>query len=91
MILEYYNRGSWILFNFFKFKKGITLKVLIFASTNFRENLFSREFIFAIEIFENFAGTYFREFREFKIFRIFRGNLFSRISRSSYFPTFREN
>ena len=68
-----------------------TLKVLIFASTNFRENLFSREFIFAIEIFENFAGTYFREFREFKIFRIFRGNLFSRISRSSYFPTFREN
>ena len=70
-----------------------TLKVLIFASTNFRENLFSREFIFAIEIFENFAGTYFREFREFKIFRIFRCNLFLRVSRFSYFylVIFREN
>ena len=77
--------------NNFRPHADTTLKVLIFASTNFRENLFSREFIFAIEIFENFAGTYFREFREFKIFRIFRGNLFSRISRSSYFPTFREN
>ena len=32
------------------------------ASTNFRENL-----IFAIEIFKNFVGTYFREFHEFKI------------------------
>ena len=53
--------------------------------TNFREYKFSREltreFVFAIEIFENFVGTYFREFREFKIFRIY----LSRISRFSYF------
>ena len=58
-----------------------TLKVLIFAGTYFRGNLFSREFIFAIGIFDYFAVTYFREFREFTNFHIFRDHLFSRISR----------
>ena len=70
-----------------------TLKV--FASTNFGENLFSQEFIFAVEIFERnlfspnftnlgffeyFARTYFHEFRDELILQKFRENLFSRIS-----------
>ena len=41
-----------------------TLKVLIFAGTNFRGNLFSREFIFAIRIFDDFARTYLHKFRD---------------------------
>ena len=36
-----------------------TLKVLIFASTNFRENLFSREFIFRDRDFWKFRGNLF--------------------------------
>ena len=39
--------------------------ILIFAKTNFRENSFSREFITAIEILENFG-----EFRDLAIFYI---------------------
>ena len=61
-----------------------TLKVEIFACTYFRGYLFSRGFIFAIGIFDNFAVTYFREFREFNNFQLFREDLFSRISRIFY-------
>ena len=56
-----------------------------FKGRNFRVYLFSRGFIFAIGIFDNFAGTNFREFREFSNFQLFREDLFSRISRIFYF------
>ena len=56
-----------------------TLKVLIFASTNFRENLFSREFIFAIwTTIAKFAKISSREIFEDLHFREIRENLFSR-------------
>jgi hypothetical protein len=47
---------------------GTNFLVLIFASTNFRENLFSQELIFAIEIFENFAN--FANSRSFEYFAV---------------------
>ena len=60
-------------------KKLATLKVLIFASTNFRENLFSREFIFAIwTTIAKFAKISSREIFEDLHFREIRENLFSR-------------
>ena len=63
--------------------KENTLKVQIFAGTNFHRNLFLRELIFAIGPFKHFARTYFREFRESAIFLSFCEHKFSRFSRFS--------
>ena len=46
------------------------------ARTNFRRNLLSREFIFAIRIFDDFARTYLCEFREFRNSMIFQTSIF---------------
>ena len=59
------------------FRTFLTLKVLIFASTNFRENLFLREFIFSIQIFDDFARSYFHEFREFIDFLVGQTSVFA--------------
>ena len=53
--------------NYFSFDGLNQLAFSYLKGTYFRENLFQREFIFAIEIFENFAGTYFCQFRRTKI------------------------
>ena len=76
-------RGKFVYHRFFfvgmknSHSSTHTLKVLIFARANFRENLFSREFIFAIQIFDDFARTYFREFREFIDFLVGQTSVFA--------------
>ena len=72
-----------------------TLKVLIFATTYFRKNLFSRELFFAIEILENFTGTYFHEFRDELVLRKFCEKKFSEMQifenyARTYFREFRK-
>ena len=57
-----------------------TFKALIFAGTNFRGNLFSREFIFAIDDFDFFRDNLFS--------RISRICEFAKISRSLIFANF---
>ena len=69
----------------------ITLKVLIFACTNFRENLFSRVFIFAIEVFESFARKNFHEFCENANFRKFRELIFANYAIFFLIREIREN
>ena len=52
-----------------------TLKALIFTGTNFCGNKVSREFILAIQNFDYFARTYFREFRDFFNFEVLLSTL----------------
>ena len=65
----------------FKKTRWLTLKILIFARTNFRENLFSREFIFDFdknreirEILE-FENLFLRNIPKIKKLRKFLQNL----------------
>ena len=67
---------------FLEFEASVwpTLKALIFAGTNFGGNLFSREFIFAIDDFDFFRDNLFS--------RISRICEFAKISRSLIFANF---